>query len=416
MNQPTLKAPGLTWRHHPRAGWEARWRATHQQIKAGFIPKSRRLWLRHHLPDDTQCKHIVDACIALQNEMLVWARGGIPAPNGFVTGTLDSLVYEYRTDTLASNYHKAEFATRKLYDRHLRHIQAAYGDTPISTITARTLLSWFAGWSENNGTATARMRIAILRALFTYGLNFLDQHGPKTECERLTFVLGKLKFATVQKRTEFLTVEQANAIRAAAPYPSLALAQAFQFECSFRQKDVIGEWVPLAERPVSDVIHRGKKCIMKWIKGIRWEEIDAQFMLVHRTSKRKKVIAIPLLLCPMVVEELSKTGELRRDLFPASGPVIVSEYNSLPWTATEYRRWWRKTARACGIPDTVKNMDTRAGATTEAEFAGVPLDERRAQNAHASGDMTLIYSRGEHERVVKSLKARVAYRMNPPEK
>jgi hypothetical protein len=36
--------------------------------------------------------------------------------------------------------------------------------------------------------------------------------------------------------------------------------------------------------------------------------------------------------------------------------------------------------------------------------------QRRAQLTHASGDMTLVYSRGEAEKVVRSLQARIAHR------
>jgi hypothetical protein len=53
-------------------------------------------------------------------------------------------------------------------------------------------------------------------------------------------------------------------------------------------------------------------------------------------------------------------------MFPATGPVVVSEYTGLPWTAPEFRRWWRKIARACEIPDAVRNMDSRfAGSDAE---------------------------------------------------
>src|SRR4029077_11270380 len=103
-------------------------------------------------------------------------------------------------------------------------------------------------------------------------------------------------------------------------------------------------------------------------------------------------------------------AKLRRERFPKSGPVVVCEYYGVPWQAIEDRRIWRKTARACGIPDSVFNMDSRAGAATEAQHAGVPLDERRAQLTHATGDQTMVYSRGEQEKVINSLNARAAYR------
>jgi len=68
--------------------------------------------------------------------------------------------------------------------------------------------------------------------------------------------LSKMRFAMPQPRKERLTSAQANAIRAKAHEmgrPSIALAQAFQFELMLRQKDVIGEYVPIAEAGISDL-------------------------------------------------------------------------------------------------------------------------------------------------------------------
>ena len=65
---------------------------------------------------------------------------------------------------------------------------------------------------------------------------------------------------------------------------SVALAQAFQFDCQLRQKDVIGEWVPIDEAGVSDVIDGDEK----WLRGIRWEEIDLSMVLRHRASQGRQ--------------------------------------------------------------------------------------------------------------------------------
>jgi hypothetical protein len=164
--------------------------------------------------------------------------------------------------------------------------------------------------------------------------------------------------------TRRLTAAQAIAIRAKAHEmgrPSIALAQAFQFELMLRQKDVIGEWVPLAEPGISAVQADG----LKWLRGIRWEEIDSNMILTHVTSKRQKEIIVSLINAPMVIAKLKdKISHLFQ------GPVIVSEFDRLPWTAPEFRRWWRLVANACGVPKAVRNMDSRAGAITEATAAG----------------------------------------------
>ena len=64
----------------------------------------------------------------------------------------------------------------------------------------------------------------------------------------------------------------AEAIRALAPSigrRSLGLAQAFQFDLMLRQKDVIGEWVPMGEPGNSTVLREDKK----WLRGSKWSEI-----------------------------------------------------------------------------------------------------------------------------------------------
>jgi hypothetical protein len=72
--------------------------------------------------------------------------------------------------------------------------------------------------------------------------------------------------------------DQVTLIRAEAHrrgFPSIALAQAIQFECIFRQKDVIGEWVPVAEPGTSEIVHESPNGgTKKWLRGIRWSEVD----------------------------------------------------------------------------------------------------------------------------------------------
>ena len=54
----------------------------------------------------------------------------------------------------------------------------------------------------------------------------------------------------------------------------------------FRQKDVIGEWVPISEPGMSAVINGNSK----WLRGLDWKEIDANWICKHVTSKRQKEI------------------------------------------------------------------------------------------------------------------------------
>jgi hypothetical protein len=58
-------------------------------------------------------------------------------------------------------------------------------------------------------------------------------------------------------------------------WPSIARAQAFQFETMLRQKDVIGEWVPMSDPTPSTLCVNGQK----WVNGLTWEMIDGRALL-----------------------------------------------------------------------------------------------------------------------------------------
>lgn len=402
-------APGLKWRAYSEGRWEARWRAREDLIERGYPLKSVRLWIGIE-PTKTDWDHIADVCVSLQQEMIVWANGGLPTLDG-LDGTLRSLMHAYRTDP-DSTFKKLRWASKQYYETLMSLIGRDYGDSPLVEIKARTLLRWHEGWlGETNKTSIAHGKIGMLRTLFGFGATIMED----AECVRLKAVLGGMRFKTAKPRNERLTADQANAIRAAAhaaERSSIALAQAIQFECMFRQKDVIGEWVPISEPGMSAVTY-GKQ--FKWLRGIRWEEIDQNMILVHTTSKRDKPITIDLKNAPMVMEELSREfgTPLTRGALPVNGPVILDERYSLPWDAVEFRRQWRLLARSCGVPDTVRNMDSRAGAISEATDAGAELEHVRHAATHSDISMTQRYSRGSEGKIATVQKLRNESRNKP---
>lgn len=395
-------APGLVWK--PRlVGWEARWQARTDLVHRGYTPKSVRLW-KGAEPTEVDREFIRTACQARQEAMLFWGHGGPAAVSNF-TGNVRSLIACYEEDK-DSSYKKLEYKTRENYASLTRRIYKDMGELPLESIKARDLLRVHEKWVEPNEpgdepkTAMGHSLIGMFRTLVNFGATILESE----ECERLASVLHKMKFKMGRPRGERITFEQADAVRAMAHtmgLHSLALAQAFQFECILRQKDVIGEWVPVSEKGVSEIVSGNSK----WMKGIRWEEIDENLTLRHITSKRKKLVEPSLRNAPMVMEEFARIGEM-----PKSGPVIVSELTSIPWTAVEFRRQWRKVARACGIPDVVKNMDSRAGAITEALLAGAPMDSVRKSATHSNSSQTANYSRGDAQASNEVAQFRIAGR------
>lgn len=403
-------APGLTW-DELKSGWVARWQARTDLVKRGYEVKSVRLWTgTEDKLTNTVVSYIQDRCTTLQNEMLVWSRGGIEQIAKY-DGTLKSLADCYQTDPDSGFKKKLRYRTRQHYASLLKKIIADHGDVLIEDIKARQVKRWHEDWSDGGKVAMAHSTIGMLRTIINFGMVYLECD----QCSRLSAALHEMRFPMAKPRNEALTFEQANQIRSIAHRTgahSIALAQAFQFECMLRQKDCIGEWVPVSEPGVSDVLYGNEK----WIMGLRWEEIDEVLLLRHVTSKRQKLVEIPLRNAPMVMEELrliadvAPEAELFRDMLPASGPIVVSEYNGFPYMANTFRKRWRALADDCGIPKTVRNMDSRAGAITEATDAGADLEHIRHAATHSDIAMTQRYSRDGAGKTANVMRQRVEHR------
>lgn len=389
-------APGLAWRPC-KAGWEARWRARGDLIRKGFSPKTARLW-KGTEPSDAERAWIIDRCNFMQSEMLVWGRGGTPTIGPF-DGTLKSLVACYQTDP-DSRYKKLRFRTRQSYDALTGRIEKAHGSELVREIKARMLLRWHEDWQGDGKTAMAHAMVGMLRSLFSFGATILED----TDCLKAKALMHEMRFQQAAPRVERMTADQAIAVRKMAHemgLHSLAFAQALQFELMLRQKDVIGEWVPVGEPGTSDVT-RGAE---KWLRGLRWSEIDQNMILRHTTSKKQKDIEVNLRLAPMVIDEL-KLFERK----PTVGPMVIYEETGQPYDSHQFRRMWRKVARAAGVPDCVRNMDSRAGAITEATDAGADLEHVRHAATHGDIAMTQRYSRGRADKVANVMQLRAKHR------
>jgi len=267
-------------------------------------------------------------------------------------GTLAELVQIYRGHR-GSPYQQLRFRTKENYDSLLRRIVKDCGTKKLADLDAPKIQLLYEEWTPR-GMAMARSIITMLRLLFSFGTDVLKDR----ECERLAFAMHRMRFKMGDPRKERLTAAQANAVRAKARemgFPSIALAQAIQFETPLGQKDVIGEWVPISEQgEPSDVIN-GE---LKWLRGLRWSAIDQDWILRGPPSRRgEDNLEIDLRKTRMIRDELmAQFGEA---LPTDSRPVIVSEYTELPYTAHEFRRRWRIIARAADVPDRVYNMDSR---------------------------------------------------------
>ncbi|WP_398470951.1 hypothetical protein [Tardiphaga sp.] len=340
--------------------------------------------------------------MSASREVVIWS--GLTAPDtpivdvrighpGRAGPRLAEVIDAYQVDPLSS-FHKQRFHVRQNHAGMLRRIREQHGATPIAAITGRTLIEWHAGWKGADKVAMAHSMVGQLRTVFSFGFT----HLADTQCERISQILHRLKFPMAGARTERITADQADAVRTWAHivgWHSIALAQALQFELILRQKDVIGEWVPVPEPGDSEEVWGDQK----WLRGLRWSEISDDLILRHVTSKRQKPVEADLGLSPMVMEELAFLDEIPS----GDEPVIINEATGMPWTASEYRRKWRIVARYAGVPDNVFNMDSRSGGISEAFEAGVTPERIQKSATHSDLRMTSRYNRGDQLRAASEV-------------
>lgn len=288
--------------------------------------------------------------------------------------TLKQLIECYESDP-HSNFLKLQYQVRVKHGRLLARLNEAHGSHQLRNVRFRNLTVWHKAWVSDGKIAMARSMIDRLRELFRFGATLLEDR----ECVRLFEAVGKLRLENSPPRTVHMTVDHANAIRTTARehfgWYSIALAQALQFELLLGQKDVIGEWVPIDESGASDVVWGERK----WLRGLRWSNIDKNLILRHTVGSSGRIIEVDLRTAPMVLEELNihvgDSGPNERtapaslhDLFdrsslPASGPVVRCDTNGLPWSTAEFRRKWRLVAKQAGVPDNVNNRDSFPAGT-----------------------------------------------------
>lgn len=312
--------------------------------------------------------------------------------------TVDALIASFLSDPLSS-YQKNRYCTRRYYDVLLKRLSRDHGSELVANINARKVLGWHQAWCGPEGKKPmAHALIGALRTIVGFGVTMLEWE----ECRNLKMVLSGLRFPMARPRSTVLTTDHVIAIRHLAHEQglhSLAFAQSLQHGCTFRQRDVIGEWVPESEPVPGYVFHKGKK----WSRGVIWKELDADLILRHTTSKRNKPVVIDFKLAPMIVQELRYIPQPQ---ILAGGPMVISEETGRPWQAQEYRKVWRSIADKVGVPKNVFSMDTRAGAITEALSLGARPIAVQKTATHSNLSTTQIYARGDADDAAEVMRLR----------
>ena len=371
--------PGLIAikRKHTRAlYWSARSLA--RDIE-GFPDKLVRI------PADATPAQIADICEAMGAKLQAWLYGQRGA--------------SYRTQTIAdlcdaferhpqSPMQGVKHNTHGSYADSLKIIRATLGPRVVREVKPVEIMEWFgeiaAPRQEGQPPRLKRAHdaVSILRATLKFGFVLGDEH-----CRRLRDQLAEMQFKRAGKRDSAMTFQHVLAfIKTAQEWPEdrsmMALGVATQWETMLRQKDVIGERIG-----------------GEWRGNYTWENIPG-WKWTTKTSKTKAPITFDLskleLLWPLLqaVPQEQRTG------------AIIKGWNGLPIVERTYRKWYRQIARKAGIPDDVWNMDSRAGAVTEALESGADIADVARAATHSRQVMTERYDRGVTKAVIEIAEAR----------
>lgn len=121
--------------------------------------------------------------------------------------TLSDLIRTYQSDPV-STYQKLRLHVRKNHDGMVPRIVDRHGSTPLAEIKARTLLGWNAPWS---GGGKLAWRVFHRPDKDDDRVRPNDEEG--SECQRISMILHKMRFAAPKARTKRLTADQSIAIR-----------------------------------------------------------------------------------------------------------------------------------------------------------------------------------------------------------
>lgn len=391
------KAPQLIWDRGVPV-----WRATRAAIKAGFPTKRANL---QFFADNEAA--LIARCHRLTAEQNEWLSGRHSRDVTF-DGTIRAALNLWQVD-LDSPYRKIEASSRHPYDIYARMIVETVGSRRIDALDGRDLRRWHGEWSApleagaKPRIAAARMAMIVLKNALTFAATCR-----KPGCAELRNILRDIKFPSPRPRKEAPTAAEIIAARKAAHdigHGAAALAYALQFEGAMRQWDVVGKWVPIADKKPSAIIDGTSK----WI-GPTWAQIDDSMIMRYTPAKTEFTsgaeVVLDLRLLPMVIEELAIVPvEARR------GPLIVNPRTGLPYRNWYFGEVWRKVRKIAGIRKEVWNRDTRAGAVTEGREAAVPTDDMAKIAGHANKRTTArVYDRDRLEAARRVAKARRTHR------
>lgn len=396
----TEKAPGLAWRKRRNGPPAAYWIARKDAIGAGYLPKAVRL---HHEAGDPL---LAARCHVLQAEMLTWLSECGKGRPAIYSGTFASLVRYYETHP-DSPYFDLKPKTQRVYSVTMELLMRHKGKRAVAGVDGSDVRRWYKELAEAKTQSWAYFTVNVLKAVLSFGATKRFK-----ECALLRAELREARFNNGRRRTERITFEQVSTFRKTAHemgFGWMALTLTLQFAFGMRRRDVIGEWVR-DETGEAGIRRRGN---LVWRDGLTWGSIDEQGVvrkLISKTELTSALVAVHAIAdYPEAVEELTIAG------YPHErrvGPIILNSRTNLPPTEQECRYYFRKIARQAGIPDTIWNMDARAGASTEAYEAGATEEEAMALTTHTESSVNRGYLKDLQQQSHRAAVKRVGSRTN----
>jgi hypothetical protein len=380
------------------------------------------------LPPEASDEQLADLCWEHTQRLLAWIQQADAEEEEFggrrfgrYDGTVFSACQVYQTHPM-SRFHSVKRNTRKSYTDSLKIIEATVGKRLIRKVTTLDVQHWYDQWKKPVVTVDAQGRkvagperidrahdaVCMVRTVLWF-MTALR----KPECKQLAEELKAVKFEKGGAREQELTYAQVTSyarkaldLGNAGVIPmdralSMAIATTAQFEMMLRQKDIIGEYSKTdvdARRSKVEPLAVGDEF---WTGFFTWERIPGwRWRMKTSKSKYRAAAEFDLTLYPLLMPLLEAVPHDQR-----TGAIIKDETGK-PIRERSHRKWFRKIARAAGLPDDVWQMDSRAGGATEAEEAGASLEQIQAGLTHTEQKTTLRYIRRRTTKIAMVADAR----------
>ena len=397
----TTDAPGLKRKRNDDGTFRYYWQARTDLVRKGYRPSSVRL---HFAETSEGLGQRAARCRILWAEMLAWAANdGVLAARGY-DGNIGSLCNQFQIHDASPYKLRAKWNTQRLYDQCIKIICNTVGARAVRDLIGPDFTRWHTKWGDPSAEGKPRRLtrakhcMDTVRRVVAFGVTL-----GYADCARADVILGKMRFQMPKNRTAKLTLEHVRKIRRAAhdlSLGSIALAQTIQFELAMRQKDVIGEWVPL-EGVSGGITHKNTR----WTGGLVWSDIDAKMILRKTHVKTGIAVEHDLCLYPDILHEIELVDPSRR-----VGPMIISEATGEPYKHRTFTQTWRRVADVAGLPQSVWNMDSRSGAISEAYDAGADEISVMKHAGHKNRQTSAKYNRGSLEQTSRVARFRMAKR------